>query len=323
MAMKKIWLEIKRVSDIHRLTFNSTFEVSSLHSLKVKDLGDEGKMKEKRQSHSKIKSLKSLKTLKTLSKLGCFRILFQTKLEVYPLINEGFSKIRQKPYSPPSKESQAVQGLGRVAGSGSGASPRGRGRPPHSGRGRRRGRSSSGRSNLSSIVNPDATSTPFLFTDEFSGFVDEFIQNWKNIFGDGNCGSRVVANFLFGDENQCPEIRRRMSYDLHHHMNMYMSLQMREGCLRPPMQVQWQYHQDPRMTMREEPHHIIIGASTGRNSRSNRVCGNALLVPKLFNNPVRHVWLDNIKVCNELVPCGYPTIPNLRQPVRRPSNLLC
>ncbi|KAI5670806.1 hypothetical protein M9H77_11170 [Catharanthus roseus] len=41
---------------------------------------------------------------------------------------------------------------------------------------------------------------------------------------DGNCEFRIVANFLFGDENQWPEIRRRMFYDLHHHMNMHVSL---------------------------------------------------------------------------------------------------
>ncbi|KAI5648651.1 hypothetical protein M9H77_34656 [Catharanthus roseus] len=53
------------------LNKRSTFEVSSLHSLKAKDLVDEGKIKEKRPSHSKIKSLETLKTLKTLSMLEC------------------------------------------------------------------------------------------------------------------------------------------------------------------------------------------------------------------------------------------------------------
>ncbi|KAI5671584.1 hypothetical protein M9H77_11948 [Catharanthus roseus] len=45
-----------------RINKRSTFGVSSLHSQKEKDLGDEGKMKEKRSSPSKIKSLKTLKT---------------------------------------------------------------------------------------------------------------------------------------------------------------------------------------------------------------------------------------------------------------------
>ncbi|KAI5657854.1 hypothetical protein M9H77_26647 [Catharanthus roseus] len=57
-----------KITDTQERNERSTFEVSSLHSQQAKDLGDEGKMKEKRPSHSKIKSLK---TLKTLSKLGC------------------------------------------------------------------------------------------------------------------------------------------------------------------------------------------------------------------------------------------------------------
>ncbi|KAI5663606.1 hypothetical protein M9H77_22929 [Catharanthus roseus] len=51
-----------------------------------------------------------------------------------------------------------------------------------------------------------------------------FIQNWKNVVGGGNCGFRVVTNFLLGDENQWLEVRRRMSYYLQHHINMYVSL---------------------------------------------------------------------------------------------------
>ncbi|KAI5676814.1 hypothetical protein M9H77_07764 [Catharanthus roseus] len=46
----------------------------------------------------------------------------------------------------------------------------------------------------------------------------------KNVVGDGNCGFRVVFNFLFGDENHWAEIRRRLSYDSHHHMNVYVQL---------------------------------------------------------------------------------------------------
>ncbi|KAI5649719.1 hypothetical protein M9H77_35724 [Catharanthus roseus] len=79
-------------------------------------------MKEKRPSYSKIKSLK---TLKTLSMLECdkillssylfvlttrfclvwnfirksFRILFQTKLEVYPLINKLVAKFMNATYT--------------------------------------------------------------------------------------------------------------------------------------------------------------------------------------------------------------------------------
>ncbi|KAI5669133.1 hypothetical protein M9H77_18986 [Catharanthus roseus] len=49
-------------------------------------------------------------------------------------------------------------------------------------------------------------------------------EDVTNVVGDGNCGFRVVSNFLFGDENDWAEIRRRMSYDLHYHMNVYVQL---------------------------------------------------------------------------------------------------
>ncbi|KAI5676604.1 hypothetical protein M9H77_07554 [Catharanthus roseus] len=121
------------------------------------------------------------------------------------------------------KSSGSGSGSGSSLGSGSSPSPRERGRPPRSGKGRDRGRNSC-RSSLSSVVNLDAPSTPFQFNNAFPGFMYDFIQNWKNVVGDGNCGFRVVSNFLFGDENHWAEIRRRMSYDLHHHMNMYVQL---------------------------------------------------------------------------------------------------
>ncbi|KAI5664378.1 hypothetical protein M9H77_23701 [Catharanthus roseus] len=98
------------------------------------------------------------------------------------------------------KSSGSVSGSGSGSSSGSNSSPRGRGRPPRSGRSRGRGRSS-GRSSLSIVVSPDSPSVPFPFKNEFLGFMYQFIQNWKNVVGDGNCGFRVVSNFLFGDEN--------------------------------------------------------------------------------------------------------------------------
>ncbi|KAI5674470.1 hypothetical protein M9H77_14834 [Catharanthus roseus] len=86
------------------------------------------------------------------------------------------------------------------SGFGSNPSPRGRGRLSRSGRSRGRGRSS-GRSSLSTVVSPDSPPVPFPFKNAFPGFTYQFIQNWKNVVGDGNCSFRVVSNFLFGDEN--------------------------------------------------------------------------------------------------------------------------
>ncbi|KAI5663645.1 hypothetical protein M9H77_22968 [Catharanthus roseus] len=36
----------------------------------------------------------------------------------------------------------------------------------------------------------------------------------ENVIGDGNCRYRVVADFVFGDEHQWPEVRREMLYEL-------------------------------------------------------------------------------------------------------------
>ncbi|KAI5674277.1 hypothetical protein M9H77_14641 [Catharanthus roseus] len=44
----------------------------------------------------------------------------------------------------------------------------------------------------------------------------------KNVIGDGNYGYRVVADFVFGDEHQWPELRRRMLYELEHSTNLYL-----------------------------------------------------------------------------------------------------
>ncbi|KAI5664573.1 hypothetical protein M9H77_23896 [Catharanthus roseus] len=98
------------------------------------------------------------------------------------------------------KSNGSGSGSGSSSGSGSNSSPRGRGRPPLSGRSKGRGRSS-GRSSLSIVLNPDSLPVPFPFKNTFPRFMYQFIQNWNNVVGDGNCGFRVVSNFLFGDEN--------------------------------------------------------------------------------------------------------------------------
>ncbi|KAI5680968.1 hypothetical protein M9H77_02195 [Catharanthus roseus] len=47
---------------LNSMNKRSIFGVSRLHNIEAKDLGDQGIMKKKRSSHSKIKALKTLKT---------------------------------------------------------------------------------------------------------------------------------------------------------------------------------------------------------------------------------------------------------------------
>ncbi|KAI5669376.1 hypothetical protein M9H77_19229 [Catharanthus roseus] len=180
------------------------------------------------------------------------------------------------------KSSGLGSGSSSGSGSGSNPSPRGRGRPPRSGRSSGRGRSSS-RSSLSTVVCPNSPPVPFSFKNAFPGFMYQFIRNWKNVVGDGNCGFRVVSNFLFGDENHWVEIHRRISYDLRHRMHIYeqlfgsvelvteliiqtnweegspppeywmntpdhLYLHLVDGCPLPPLHVEWEYHRDMRVS---------------------------------------------------------------------------
>ncbi|KAI5648547.1 hypothetical protein M9H77_34552 [Catharanthus roseus] len=90
--------------------------------------------------------------------------------------------------------------------------------PRERGRGRDRGRS-----NLSAAKHASLCST-FPYTNAFPAFIYPFIRNWKIVIGDGNCGYRVVADFVFGDEPQWPEVRRGMLYELEHSTNLYVNL---------------------------------------------------------------------------------------------------
>ncbi|KAI5671795.1 hypothetical protein M9H77_12159 [Catharanthus roseus] len=147
-------------------------------------------------------------------------------------------------------------------GSCSNPSPRGKGRPPCSGRGRGRGRSS-GRSSLSSVVSPDSPPVPFPFNNAFPGFMYQFIQNWKNVVGDSNCGFRVVSNFLFGYENHWVEIRRRMSYDLRHRMNVYEQLfGSVERVIELIMKTNWEEGSAPPEYWMDTPDHFYVIANT-------------------------------------------------------------
>ncbi|KAI5681920.1 hypothetical protein M9H77_03148 [Catharanthus roseus] len=118
--------------------------------------------------------------------------------------------------------SSSGTGSESLSGSGFGSGSHGRGRPPRAPRERGRGRDS-GRSNLSTEKHASPCST-FPYTNAFPAFIYPFISNWMNVIGDGNCGYRVVAYFVFGDEHQWPEVRRRMLYELEHSTNSYVNL---------------------------------------------------------------------------------------------------
>ncbi|KAI5648930.1 hypothetical protein M9H77_34935 [Catharanthus roseus] len=160
------------------------------------------------------------------------------------------------------KSSGSGSGFGSGSGSGSNPSPSGRDRPPRSGRSRGRGRSS-GRSSLSTVVSPDSSPVPFPFKNAFPGFMYQFIQKWKNVVGDGNCGFRVVSNFLFGDENHWVEIRRRMSYDLRHRMHVYEQLfGSVERVTELIVQTNWEEGSAPRKYRMNTSYHLYVIANT-------------------------------------------------------------
>ncbi|KAI5661719.1 hypothetical protein M9H77_21042 [Catharanthus roseus] len=111
--------------------------------------------------------------------------------------------------------------------SGSGPSPRGRGRPPRNGRNRDR----------------DVTA--------------------KNVVGEGNCGFRIVSNFLFGDENHWVEIRRRMCFNLHHRMNVYVQLFGSVECVTELIRkMNWEEGSMPADYWMDTPDQLYVIANT-------------------------------------------------------------
>ncbi|KAI5675539.1 hypothetical protein M9H77_06489 [Catharanthus roseus] len=56
--------------------------------------------------------------------------------------------------------------------------------------------------------------------------------------------------------------------------------------------------------------------------RLDRVGGNTLPKIELSQNPIRYVRLHAVKICNEPVPRGNPTITNILSPVLYPPNLI-
>ncbi|KAI5661361.1 hypothetical protein M9H77_20684 [Catharanthus roseus] len=176
------------------------------------------------------------------------------------------------------KSSGSSSRSGSGSGSGSGPSPRGRGRPPRSGRGRGRGHNS-GRSSLSSVVNPDAPSMLFPFNNAFPGFIYEFILNWKNVVGDGGRIGKSSAPadywmdtpdhlYIIADTfNLCVVFLARLGSTTFlplvsnmdgnagtifigfiEEQKHFIQLHLRDECPLPPLQVQWTYHRDVRVS---------------------------------------------------------------------------
>ncbi|KAI5653109.1 hypothetical protein M9H77_30296 [Catharanthus roseus] len=106
--------------------------------------------------------------------------------------------------------------------SGSGSRSCWRERPSQAPRGRGRGRDYA-QSSLYAAIHAPLCST-FPYTNAFPAFIYPFISNWKNVSGDGNCGYRIMADFVFSDEHQWPKVRRRMLYKLEHSTNVYINI---------------------------------------------------------------------------------------------------
>ncbi|KAI5669342.1 hypothetical protein M9H77_19195 [Catharanthus roseus] len=138
------------------------------------------------------------------------------------------------------------------------------------------------------------------------------------MIGDGNCGYRIVADFVFGDEHQWPELGSTTVLPLYLYSDRPEAIVVFPI---PPLYVQWIHHRskwvsnwadsyqhriadwnareqwsaiarprkpvrilNPWMSEGEKPRHVII-------------C-NVLNPPKLFDNSIGHIELYTIKVCN-------------------------
>ncbi|KAI5649110.1 hypothetical protein M9H77_35115 [Catharanthus roseus] len=196
LALKKIWLEIKKARRMVEDPEKICADIPDIHE---------------RDMDSEIRDLTSMLeeiSTRPISKVRELRRLIKGVIcpvlpkDPCPLLTNppeiAVTKGRQKTNSTRRDkfhweymsiahrkiEKSSSSGSGSGSGSGSSPCPRGRDRPPRRGRGRDRERNS-GRSSLSFVVNSDSPSMSFSFNNAFSGFMYDFIQNWKNMVGDG------------------------------------------------------------------------------------------------------------------------------------------
>ncbi|KAI5671635.1 hypothetical protein M9H77_11999 [Catharanthus roseus] len=89
----------------------------------------------------------------------------------------------------------------------------------------------SGRSSLSSVVNPDAPSTSSPFNNAFPGFIYEFILNWKNVVGDG---STTVLPLVSNMDGSAVTLVNGFIEEQQHFIQLYLQ----DGFPLPLLQVQ-------------------------------------------------------------------------------------
>ncbi|KAI5652931.1 hypothetical protein M9H77_30118 [Catharanthus roseus] len=154
----KLWLSTCH-SDLHTVFLNIDSLIQGQIS-EIKYTFEISKLKEKygAKSNPIVKNLSN-----KISHLGLKKIMDKLK------------KVRQMVEEPESS------GSGSGSSSGSNHSPRGRGRSPSSGRGRGR-RRSSGRSSLSSVVNPDSPLVSFPFNNAFPGRMSYDLRHRMNVY---------------------------------------------------------------------------------------------------------------------------------------------
>lgn len=61
----------------------------------------------------------------------------------------------------------------------------------------------------------------FPFPKVVPDFMLQYIKSHGNVGGDGNCGFRVVASFVYGDENRWNQVRMDLTTELVNHEELY------------------------------------------------------------------------------------------------------
>ncbi|KAI5677557.1 hypothetical protein M9H77_08507 [Catharanthus roseus] len=107
----------------------------------------------------------------------------------------------------------------------------------------------------------------------------------KNVIGDENCGYRVVAEFVFGDEHQWPELGSMIVLPLYSYSDRlggtlvigllteqqhFIQLQMHDGCPIPPLHVQWIHHRTEQVSNWADSYQVRIADWNARVARNRK-----------------------------------------------------